>query len=402
MTAGATAVRPMPFAARGLVIALTLAFGVATAMAADPSGLLFFVAFAGTGAYLVIQRPRNSVGWFVMVTGYGLAIGSVRCTVPIDTLLKGELDPFQAFTAWANGCGWAIAFFGFYGITIVFPSGHLGSGDERILGRFGFGVVVALAVVMAVGPVITVTTAQAGVGANVPNPLAFAPGAAFWALVPDPSLIYVALFAMVVAGVIALIRRYQRSAGLERLQYRWLVTAMAFVAVANLIWAIVTLGLQLDSAWITWLVVLVAYPTVPIAILVAIMRYRLYDIDRLISRSIAYAGVLIVLAAVFGATVLALSFLLASFAQGMTIAVAGSTLITYALLQPVLGRIRRYVDRRFDRTRYDAELTAIAFADRLRSETNVEAVTTDLTATTRAVVAPSSTSLWIRPRGAER
>ena len=95
--------------------------------------------------------------------------------------------------------------------------------------------------------------------------------------------------------------------------------------------------------------------------------------------------------------------LLASFAQqAESIAVAASTLLTYAMLQPVAGRIRRDVDRRFDRTRYDAERTVQSFAERLRLETNVEAVTTDLAMTTRAVVSPTSSSLWLRPRSADR
>ncbi len=108
------------------------------------------------------------------------------------------------------------------------------------------------------------------------------------------------------------------------------------------------------------------------------------------------------LAGVFGAGVLILSSALASFAQAESIAVAASTLLTYAVLQPVLVRIRRVVDRRFDRTRYDAERTVQAFAVRLRHETNVESVTNDLTATTQAVVAPTSTSLWLRPTGPAR
>ena len=104
------------------------------------------------------------------------------------------------------------------------------------------------------------------------------------------------------------------------------------------------------------------------------------------------------LAAVFGAGVLVLSSVLASsFAQAESIAVAASTLLTYAVLQPVAQRIRRDVDRRFDRTRYDAERTVQAFAVRLRHETNVEAVTRDLASTTQAVVAPTTTSLWLRP-----
>jgi membrane protein implicated in regulation of membrane protease activity len=109
-----------------------------------------------------------------------------------------------------------------------------------------------------------------------------------------------------------------------------------------------------------------------------------------------------VLLALFGAAVLLLSSALSSVAGGQSIAVAGSTLIAYAAFQPVLGRVRRAVDRRFDRARYDGERTATVFAARVRDETDVEAVMRDLAATTRSVVAPTTLGLWLRSRNAPR
>ena len=127
------------------------------------------------------------------------------------------------------------------------------------------------------------------------------------------------------------------------------------------------------------------------------LRYRLYDIDRIISRTIAYGIVVVVLGAVFAAGIVVLSAGLASFAAGQTLAVAGATLIAYAVAQPVHGRVRRAVDRRFDRTRYDHERTVAEFTVRLRHEIDVGAVTDDLARTTRSVVAPASVWLWLRP-----
>ena len=144
------------------------------------------------------------------------------------------------------------------------------------------------------------------------------------------------------------------------------------------------------------IVVLFTYPAVPLAIAVAVLRYRLYEIDRLISRSIAYAIVSAILLGVFGTAVLVLSTVLSSFAEGQSLAIAGSTLIAYAAIQPVLRRVRRNVDRRFDRARYDHERTVTDFSARLRDEINVDALTTELATTTRAAVAPSSVSLWLR------
>jgi uncharacterized membrane protein YbhN (UPF0104 family) len=144
-------------------------------------------------------------------------------------------------------------------------------------------------------------------------------------------------------------------------------------------------------------VVLIAYPTIPIAVTVAILRYRLYEIDRIISRTIAYAIVSVILIGVFGVVVVLLSTILSTFAEGQTLAVAGSTLVAFAIAQPVLGRVRRDVDRRFDRARYDHERTVAAFTSRVRDEIDVDAVSGDLASTTRAAVAPAHVSLWLRP-----
>jgi membrane protein implicated in regulation of membrane protease activity len=128
----------------------------------------------------------------------------------------------------------------------------------------------------------------------------------------------------------------------------------------------------------------------------------LYEIDRIVSRSIAYVVVSAVLLAVFGAAILMLSAALSSVAGGKSIAVAASTLVAYAACQPVLGRVRRTVDRRFDRARYDGERTATVFAARVRDETDVKAVIDDLAATSRSVVAPISLTVWLRPRDMPR
>ena len=231
---------------------------------------------------------------------------------------------------------------------------------------------------------------------DVPNPFALAPEALLWTLVPSPDATYSVMIAIVVAGLLSLVLRYRDSAGIERLRYRWLVAAIAFAATATVTWAIASLILDFESQPV-WMTVVVAYLCVPIAIAFAVLRYRLYDIDRIISRTIAYGIVVVVLGGVFAAGIVVLSTVLASLAQGQTLAVAGATLIAYAVAQPVHGRVRRTVDRRFDRTRYDHERTVSDFTFRLRREIDVDAVTDDLARTTRSAVAPASVWLWLRP-----
>ncbi len=398
-TSGAPARASLPVQ---ILLILTTAAGLVMGVTVtDFAGTMFFVAFAGIGALLVSRLPRNTVGWLLIAMGWGLMIASVHVTAPVAWLGTDKLSPLQNLAAWCNAWGWTLVFIGLLGITIVFPSGRLPTGSHRLPSLLALAIAIGLSVVIAVSPTINVTSALNGTATDAPNPFALAPDAAFWAYVPSPGWLYAPLFFTVAAGVIALVLRYRRSEGLERVQMRWLVAAIAFAAIANLLWAIFVTMLQ-SGSFLPWILVGIAYPCMPVAIAFAIRRYRLYDIDRIISRTIAYVAVLVVLATVFGFGVLLLSSVLASFAQGQSIAVAASTLITYAVLQPVVGRIRRDVDRRFDRTRYDAERTVQAFAVRLRHETNVEAVTRDLAATTQAVVAPTSTTLWLRPSGPDR
>jgi hypothetical protein len=150
-------------------------------------------------------------------------------------------------------------------------------------------------------------------------------------------------------------------------------------------------------------------PLVPVVTAIAILRYRLYEIDRIISRTISYAAITGVLAALFiGMTLLVGGFLTSvaqgavPSSQGRTIAVAASTLIVFALFQPVRRRIQRAVDRRFDRARYDGQRLADAFAGRLRDEVDITTVKADLDATVRAAVRPTTLGLWVRGSGGPR
>jgi hypothetical protein len=135
---------------------------------------------------------------------------------------------------------------------------------------------------------------------------------------------------------------------------------------------------------------------VPVSVGIAVTRHRLYEIDRVISRTIGWALVTGLLVAVFGATVVGLQALLSDVTQGQTLAVAASTLIAFALFQPVRRRVQSAVDRRFDRARYDGERTAAAFAERLRNQIDLTSLEADIAETVRAALRPGSTSLWVR------
>jgi drug/metabolite transporter (DMT)-like permease len=156
---------------------------------------------------------------------------------------------------------------------------------------------------------------------------------------------------------------------------------------------------------ITLSVTLIAYAGIllmPVAIGIAILRYRLFEIDRIISRTIAWAVVTGVLGTVFAATVVGLQSVLSRFTQGETLAVAGSTLVAFAIFQPVRRRVQWIVDRRFNRARYDAEHTATAFAGRQRDQTNIAGLRVDLVGTIDSALHPQTVGVWIRPSGRGR
>jgi hypothetical protein len=187
--------------------------------------------------------------------------------------------------------------------------------------------------------------------------------------------------------------RFRRSRGVERQQLKWLASVAA-VAAPALVVAIRSSGSVSDVAWF---VVLLSLGLLPIAIGIAILRYRLYDIDRIISRTLAYAVLTAVLAAVYLVGFLGLQSALTPFTEnGGPVAVAASTLAVFALFQPVRRRIQTIVDRRFYRSRYDAAREIESFAARVRDEVEVDRLAVALSITLERTMQPASASIWLR------
>ena len=203
----------------------------------------------------------------------------------------------------------------------------------------------------------------------------------------------------------SLIQRFRRSSGVECQQYKWFAAAVALAApplVVGLALTNASTGVLGTISAAAWDLVFIGLGLIPLAIGVAVLRYRLYEIDRLVSRTISYAVVTAILAAAFAGSILVLQALLAPVTGGQTVAVAGSTLAAFALVSPLLRRVRGLVDRRFDRARYDAERTAAAFADRLRDEVDLAVVSADLARTAAGSLSPASIGLWLRGEEAAR
>ena len=347
------------------------------------------------GAVLVIRLPRHIVGWLLLVGGLSLAV-SIGAGALAD--YGFNVDPgsvpgavWFAIIAGATG-GTFIGLLGGF-VPLFFPTGKLPSPRWRA--------VALIALVPTFSPVITnlfgpfpVDTYPAGVA----NPLALGGiGGQLVALLGTVSgVLGVVALACVFASLVV---RYRRAQGAERAQLKWFAY-VGLVVVPTLLLAIVTGGATSGPLAIftnvAWGVAIGGLTLLPIAIGIAVLRYHLYEIDRIVSRTIAYGVVTAILAFLFVVVVLAAQAVLGPVTGSNELAVAGSTLLVFALFQPIRRRVQRFVDRRFNRARYDAERTISAFAGRLRAEVDLEQLRAEILATVAQTVEPSSVSLWLR------
>jgi hypothetical protein len=224
------------------------------------------------------------------------------------------------------------------------------------------------------------------------NPLAV-PSLARVLLVPALAGVAVVAVSLPVAAG-SLVVRFRRARGVERLQLRWLALAAACASLLLLV-GLVAGGLGQDPVVLASLSLCLAL--LPLAAGASILRYRLYDLDRIVSRTVAWAVLTVLLGLGYAAVVLGLGRLLP---QGSSLVVAAATLAVAALFQPVRRRVQAVVDRRFDRRRFDAARTVGAFAARLRDQVDLDALTGELLAVVDRTVQPSQASLWLRQRAA--
>ena len=356
---------------------------------------ILFMWYAGVGAVLAVRRPGNAIGWILLALAWSFVLVNAPVNATSADLLAGAAAPWEEAKAWLTGWSGGAIFALFALLTVVFPSGRIPNGGWGRVARPALVASAALVLLTAVAPTIAVNPGGADASIFVPNPLALFPDAALWALSSKADLT-LPLVAMMAIGAISLLVRFRRSQSLERQQLRWMMAALALVPLAviageSILW--VTGGAASPVAWIP---ALLAFMLPPLAIAAAVLRYRLYEIDRIISRTIGWAAVTTVLAAVFVAVILVTQAALAPITTSNTFAVAASTLIVAALFQPLRRRVQATVDRRFNRARYDAEQTVAAFAGRLRDEVDLDQLTLEITAAVDHTVQPASVSLWIR------
>ncbi len=346
-------------------------------------GLTFIVAFATVGALLAWKRPGNPIGWLLSGSGLAYALGGFG-------LLLVHFPGTQDLGNWL-GWIWLLGLGLCVFVVLLFPAGSLPSRRWRpVAWAAGAGLS---------GWVLGNAFAPTIISADppVPNPVGVtgAPGRIFTVMAGGGMAL---IAATGLAAGLSLVFRYRRARAAERAQLRWLVYAGTLIVAANLAGVLAeringpgTTTTNLQNAMGSG-----AAALVPVAIGIAILRYRLYDIDRIISRTVAYAIVTGLLVGVYAGLVLLATQVLRFHTP---VAVAAATLAAAALFTPVRRWVQSRVDRRFNRARYDADQIAAAFAARLKDTVDLGSVRDDLTGIVSRALEPAHVSVWIsRPQ----
>ena len=382
---------------RRLVVVTIVGLGLFVSLVGgDLWALSFFTPYAVTGALLAIRRPENTIGPLLVGIGWAFipAILSVRGDPA--ALANGTAPLADLLVAWGNSWGWHAVITLLFVLTLVFPSGRLPSRHRRLA---LVAVVSAAASVILVGlaPSMLVSTAQ-GPAIAMRNPLALLPEAASW---PSGAALQVLEMALLFVGVALVLARHRASHGVEHLQLRMFVLTLAIVGVGTPIGFAITSMMGMANAdprtaglvFLAWGPSLVGLIAIPVAIAMAVLRHRLYEIDHLVSRTVTFTGVALVVATVYAVPVITMPRLLG---QTSDVVVAGSTLAAAAVFNPLRRRIQHVVDRRFNRARFDAERQLDLFATGIRSATDLGSIQERLHGVVASTLAPERASMWIR------
>jgi hypothetical protein len=347
------------------------------------------VLFSFVGALIVSHRPENPIGWIFLAVGffYGLLAADQYAIYALLTnpgsLPWGAEASWLGQWIWAPGLGLILVF-----LPLLFPDGHPPSHRWRPVAWLG-GLSIGLGVVSSMivlwperGPALVT-------GDESPSH------------VLQVLVVFVAFPLMLLAGVgavISLFVRFRRARGVERQQIKWFASAAALTLVWILVFGESTLrglpGVIVDLS------ALLVIPSIPIATGIAILRYRLYDIDRIINRTLVYGSLTLMLALVYFGVVTATQALfhtLSGQERLPQLVVVASTLAIAALFVPLRRRIQSFIDRRFYRSKYDARKTLEAFSAKLREETDLEALNSELVGVVRETMQPAHVSVWLRP-----
>jgi hypothetical protein len=347
------------------------------------------VSAATVGALVASRRPRHRVGWLLVALGLSNAASGLAFSYSRYGLVArpGALPAAGYLAGFANGAVFlSLSLTGF--VLLLTPTGKVPSPRWRWWARVQVAALVVAFLTSALAPMPLYPEYP-----EIGNPLGVAALAdgPLTAAFPVGALL---ILAGLMAGAVSLLSRFRRAHGLERLQLRWLAMGAALAAVALLV-ALTALVVEGDGV-VLQAAVGICVALLPLATGAAILRYRLYDLDRIISRTLAYGLLTVLLGLGYAGIVLGLGRLLP---QGSSLAVAAATLAVAAVFQPARRRIQQAVDRRFNRRRHDAGQTIAAFSARLREQVDLDTLTGELLAVADQTMQPTQASLWLWPQG---
>lgn len=382
----------------GLVVAARVA-GPAGLAASIPESTLA-IPFAVTGSLIVVQRPRNRVGWLFVVVGGFAGVAKLLTTYAFASIGLAE-TPWPG-TVWAaylgNWLGEVPVTLLLVYLPLTYPTGRLMSLAWR---PFAW-VSTALLAMFWVAGLISPESVAVGGGIEgglvvFPPPMRISGGAAVAVFNLVTS---VAVLCVFLVATWSLRLRYQRATGVEQLQIKWLLyaaaSAVSLIAVLVAVYPLIPIGeVAFDTvvAAIVW-----AFPT---AVAAAVLRYRLFDIDRLIRRTVTYGVVSVTVAGVYAVGVVAGQRLLPLTVRSSSYAVAIATLVAAGMFAPLRGRVQALVDRRFNRSRYNAIATLDAFRSRALVEVDLDQLINAICSVISSTMSPSHTEVWLRPSCAE-
>jgi hypothetical protein len=359
-----------------------------------------FGVFAVVGALLVARRPTNAIGWILSAVGLMVSTifgaGSGYATYMMAT--RGQPDALAVLGAWAANCLWFVMLaLALIYLPLLFPDGRLLT--RRWLSVAVLGGIGTLGFVLPGALVDTIPVNEVP-GRGIANPI----GIEGLGKIEDLPIVGAVegLFLLAALGAVAsVVVRFRRSRGVERQQMKW----FAYVIVVLIGGSVLTGGLS-DLTGVGWLgkfsfaLSMMGLMCLPIAVGIAILRYRLYEIDLIINRTLVYGPLSATLALVYFGGVATAQLVLRALTdqqQQPQLAIVASTLIIAALFNPLRRRIQSFIDRRFYRSKYDARKTLEAFTAKLRDETDLDALNDELVGVVRETIQPTHVSLWLSP-----
>jgi hypothetical protein len=363
----------------GLLVSLDAPVGDGTWGFRD-FGLINAIGFTTIGAIVALRRPSSVIGWFLLSSGVLWSLTEFEFEYAVQAIAMGSPLPGGVFAAWVCSWQWAINV-GLYPVLFaMFPDGRISTPARRAIVAASAILTLFLAAEMAFRP------GPLQLAGFVDNPVTTLPAGSLDVI---NGAVLAITFPLVLAAAGMLVQRFRHSGGIERQQLKWLaVAAVPVVVIGPLSGFVPGKPIQVVGS--------IVQLALPAAVAIAVLRYRLYDIDVLINRSLVYGALSATLAATYFATVVLFQTVLRPVVSGSELAVAVSTLATLALAQPLRRRIQDAVDRRFSRSRYDAARTLDDFGVRLRDEVDLDAVRAELVDAVQQTVQPAHASVWLR------